>query len=103
MLLGRGAEKKWYGTNSDKLDGEWDKTVERMMLIFAESGLIWYFVPPVPLKDGNEEAKGKKSIHFKGGEENIWIDSARDHFCKSAQCLRSSSRSVQRTVKYSRA
>ena len=42
-----------------------------MILIFAESGPIRYFVRPVPLKDGNEEAKGKKSIHFKGGEENI--------------------------------
>ena len=44
LLLGRwsfwgpGSEKKWCGTYSDKPDGDWDKTAERMMLNFAESG-----------------------------------------------------------------
>ena len=37
-FLGPGSEKKWYGTYSDKPDGEWDKTAEGMMLNFAESG-----------------------------------------------------------------
>ena len=36
-LLGPGSEKKWYGTYSDKPDGDWDKTAEQMMLNFAES------------------------------------------------------------------
>ena len=31
-FLGPGSEKKWYGTNSDKPDGVWDKTAEDMML-----------------------------------------------------------------------
>ena len=33
-----GSEKKWYGTYSDKPGGRWDKTAERMMLNFVESG-----------------------------------------------------------------
>ena len=37
-FLGPGSEKEWCGTYSDKPDGDWDKTVERMMLNFAESG-----------------------------------------------------------------
>ena len=31
-FLGPGSEKKWYGNYSDKPDGDWDKTAERMML-----------------------------------------------------------------------
>ena len=34
-FLGPGSEKKWYGTYSDKPDGDWDKTAERMMLNFS--------------------------------------------------------------------
>ena len=37
-FLGPGCEKKWYGTHTHKLDGEWDRTAEIMMLNFAESG-----------------------------------------------------------------
>ena len=36
-FLGPGAEKKWYGTCSDKPDGKWDETAEHMMLIFSEA------------------------------------------------------------------
>ena len=28
-------EEKWYGTYSDKPDGDWDRTTERMMLNFC--------------------------------------------------------------------
>ena len=38
VILGPGSEKKWYGTCTDKPDGDWDKTAERMMLNLAESG-----------------------------------------------------------------
>ena len=37
-FLGIGSENKWYGTYSDKPDGKWDKTAERMMVNFAECG-----------------------------------------------------------------
>ena len=36
-FLGPGSEKKWYGTYSDKPDGIWDKTAEKMMLEVAET------------------------------------------------------------------
>ena len=35
---GPGSEKTWCGTHVNKPDGECDKTVEDMMLYFAESG-----------------------------------------------------------------
>ena len=41
FLLGRGSflgpesEKKWYGTYSDKPDGDCDRTAEQMLLNFA--------------------------------------------------------------------
>ena len=37
-FLGPGSEKKWYGTCSDKPDGDLDRTAERIMINFAESG-----------------------------------------------------------------
>ena len=37
-FLGPGSEKTWYGTYSDKSNGDWDKIAERMMLNFAENG-----------------------------------------------------------------
>ena len=35
--FGPGSEKKWYGTHSDKPDGIWDKTAEKMMIEFSET------------------------------------------------------------------
>ena len=37
-FLEPGSAKKWYGTHTQKPDGEWDKTAGSMMLNFAESG-----------------------------------------------------------------
>ena len=36
-FLGPGSGKKWYGTCSDKLDGAWDETAEKMMIEFSET------------------------------------------------------------------
>ena len=36
-FLGPGSEKKWCGTHSDKPDGKWDETAERMMHNFSEA------------------------------------------------------------------
>ena len=36
-FLGPGSEKKWYSTNEDSPQGEWDRIAEQMMLTFAES------------------------------------------------------------------
>ena len=57
---------------SDKTDGSWDKTAERMMLNFAESGH-----PAIRATSALERGelrskeKGEKSIHFNGSEGNI--------------------------------
>ena len=50
-FLGPGSEKKWYGNYSDKPDGDWDETAERMMLNF-EKAVIRYLVP-APWKEEN--------------------------------------------------
>ena len=36
-FLGPGSDKMWYDTYSDKPDGVWDKSAEKMMLEFAET------------------------------------------------------------------
>ena len=71
-FLGPGSEKKWYGTYSDKPDGCWDKTAERMMLNFAESGPL-VFRTSSGLKRGELKSKGEgvKTVHFNGSEESI--------------------------------
>ena len=71
-FLGPGSEKKWYGTYSDKPDGDWDKIAERMMLNFAESGHP-IFRATSALERGELRSKedGKKSVHFNGSEETI--------------------------------
>ena len=37
-FLGPGSEQKWYGTNTYKLDGQWDRVADLIVLNFAESG-----------------------------------------------------------------
>ena len=71
-FLAPGSNKKWYGTYSDKQDGDWDKTAERMMLNFAESGHpIFRATGALQRGELRSKEKGKKSIHFNGSEENI--------------------------------
>ena len=71
-FLGPGSEKKWYGTYSDKPDGDWDKTTELMMLNFAESGHpIFRATIALERRELRSKEKGTKSIHFNGSEETI--------------------------------
>ena len=44
-FLGPGSEEKWYGTYSDKPDGNWDRTN------YIQNPVTQYFVPPVPLRE----------------------------------------------------
>ena len=91
-FLGPGSEKKWYGTFSDEQDGDWDKTVERVMLNFAESSHPTFrATSALEMWELWSKEKGKKSIHFNGCEENIELT-------LPAQYLRSSSRFVQRII-----
>ena len=63
-FLGPGAEKKWYGTYSDKPDGDRDRTAEQMMLNLAESS-HQIFRATSALESGEFRSKeqGKKSNH----------------------------------------
>ena len=70
-LLGPGSEK-WYGTYSNKPDGDWDKTAERTMLNFSESGHpIFRATSALERGELRSKEKGKKSIHVDGSEEII--------------------------------
>ena len=71
-FLGPGSEKKWYGTHVNEPDGEWDKTLEGMMLNFAKSGHPIFRATSV-LKRGElkNDGKGVKSIHFNGDDDTI--------------------------------
>ena len=71
-FLGPGPEKTFYGTYSPKPDGDWDRTAERRMLNFAESGHpILRATSALKRGELRSNAKGKRSIHFNGSEENI--------------------------------
>ena len=94
-FLGPGSEKKWYSTHDSKPQGEWDRVAESMMIRFKESG------HPVsratsPLSRGTLKRKGggKLSIHFCADGGNDWNCFSHNHFCQSAQYLRSSPRFV---------
>ena len=67
-FLGPGGEKKWYGTYSNKPDGDWDRIAEGMMLNFTECSHPTFRATSAL---GRSKGKGKKSIHFNGSEENI--------------------------------
>ena len=66
-FLGPGSEKKWYGTYSDKPDGDWDKTAELMMLNFAESGHPIFRVTSAHGKRRTKkQSKGKEVYSLQG-------------------------------------
>ena len=70
-FLGPGSEKKWYGTSSDKPDGDWDRTAEQMMLNFAERRHPIFRATPPWKRRIKKQRKGKKPIHFNCSEGNI--------------------------------
>ena len=71
-FLGPRSEKKLCETYSDKPDGDRDKITEQMMLNFAESRHpVFRATSALGRGELRSEGKGKKSIHFNGGEENI--------------------------------
>ena len=71
-FLGPGSEKKWYSTNEDSPQGEWDRIAEQMMLTFAESKHP-VFRATSPLSRGVLKSKGggKLSIHFCADGETV--------------------------------
>ena len=71
-FLGPGSEKKWYGTYDGKPDGSWNRTAEKMLQNFKDSGHP-VFRCTSPLERGQLRSKGggKTTIHFNGRTENI--------------------------------
>ena len=101
-FFGLGSEKKWSSFSEDSPQGERDKMAEKMILEFVESGHP-IFRATTPLSRGQLKSKsrGKLSIHNFADLEMIQTFS-HIYFCKSAQSLRSSRRSVRRVQDPSR-
>ena len=93
-FLRLGSEKKWYLVSEDSPQGEWDKMAEKMITL-AESGHP-IFRTTSPLSRGVLKSKcgGKLSIHHRADLETIKNCFSHNHFCKSAQSLRSNLRHV---------
>ena len=97
-FLGLGSEKKWYGTHTYKPNGKLDRVAEDMMLNFSESGHP-VFRGSSALERGNLKKQRKREIvyTFLWWRGHSRIGSSHKHFRQSAQYLRSSRRSMQRT------
>ena len=69
---GPGSEKKWYGTYDHKPDGSWDRTAEKMLQNFAESGhQIFRCTSALERGELRSKGGGKTSIHFNGSTQNV--------------------------------
>ena len=64
-FLGPGSETKWYSTDNERPQGEWDRVAEPRMIRVGESGHP-VFRAMIPLSRGTLKSKGcgKLSIHF---------------------------------------
>ena len=62
-FLGLGSEKKWYGSNTYKRNGEWDDVAEHMLLNLSESGHP-VFRGTSALERGALKSKGCKYSQF---------------------------------------
>ena len=71
-FIGPGSEKKWYCISEDSPQGVRDKTAERMLVEFAESGCP-IFRATSPLSRGQLKSKrhGKLSIHYAADLETV--------------------------------
>ena len=75
-FLGPGSEKKSYGTLSDKPDGIWDKTGEKMKIEFSETAHLIFRASSAfetgELRSKEErEGRSTKTIHFNGTDQNV--------------------------------
>ena len=71
-FLGPGSDKKWYGTYDDKPDGSWNRTTEKMLQNFKDSGHpIFRCTSPLERVQLRSKEGGKTTIHFNGSMENI--------------------------------
>ena len=73
-FLGLGSEKKCFGSNTYKPNGEWDDVAEHMLLNFSESGHP-VFLGTSALERGALKSKGggKLSRHFCGDPQTVEV------------------------------
>ena len=73
-FVGPGSENKWYGSCSDKPDGSWDRTAEKMLLNFTGSRhLVFRCASELKRGDLRSKGGGKTSIHFNGSTDNMEV------------------------------
>ena len=62
-FLGPGSEKKWYSTQNERPQGEWDRIAELMMIKFSESGHP-VSVPRVHCPEERSKAKEVENCQY---------------------------------------
>ena len=70
-FIGPGSEKKWYCISEDSPQGVWDKIAERMLVEFAESGLIFRATSPLSRGQLKSKGHGRLSIHNAADLETV--------------------------------
>ena len=71
-FLWLGSEKKWCGTYNHKPDGSWNRTAEKMLQNFKDSGHpIFRCTSPLERGELRSKDSGKKSVHYNGSTQNI--------------------------------
>ena len=88
-FLGLGDEEKWYATFAYKPNGEWNRTAEKMMLNFEESGH--------PVIRGTSPLAGGALTSYGGGKKWRYI-SMRNHELQNCYCVATSVRRRQNFV-----
>ena len=64
-FLGLGSETKWYCTNNERPQGEFDRVSELMMIKFGESGHpVFRATSPLSRRTLKSKGGGKLSFHF---------------------------------------
>ena len=73
-FLGPVPDKKWYGTDTCKPNGAWDRVADIMMINFSESGHL-VFRGSSAFERGalKSKRKGKLSIRFCGDDETVEV------------------------------
>ena len=84
-----GEEENWYGTQNYKLEGQWNSIADVMVANLLDSGHP-FFGASCALDRGLLRKKGGRCrSHFDADPSNAELVFSHDHFCKSAQYLRS--------------
>ena len=89
-FLGLGSETKRYSTNKERLGGKWDRVAELMMIKFGESGPSFPSNESVLSRNAQKQRRWKIFYTLLCRWWYDWNCFSHNHFCQSAQYLRSS-------------